>query len=184
MKSKFILNFLDSLALVALNIVLLTAFVFQIAHNELPCPLCLMQRMGFYLMAYGLVLNLIKGYNPKHYLLVIIAALFNALISLLQVVLHIVPGSGSFGSPVLGLHMYTWSVIISLIFILYSALAGLAVPVKGDLTSKVTLGHKLIIGLLMLSLIANIVSALLECGPYLCSSANNYWLLDKIKLAM
>ena len=50
--------------------------------------------------------------QPLHYGLSILAALFGVVVAGRQVLLHIVPGSGAYGSALFGLHLYTWSLIL------------------------------------------------------------------------
>src|SRR5439155_8932360 len=52
----------------------------------------------------------------------IISALVGAAISTRQVLLHILPGDRGFGSPLLGLHLYTWCLIAFVCQILASGL--------------------------------------------------------------
>jgi len=66
---------LNALALYAIAAVLLAAFYFQFALGELPCPLCLLQRVAFTALAVGPVLTLRHGPRPGHYGLIILAGL-------------------------------------------------------------------------------------------------------------
>ncbi len=177
-----ILNSLDLLALSILIIASFSAFILQITSNELPCALCVMQRMGLYAISFGLVLNLIKSRDQKHYLLVILSALFTSFMSLIQVLLHIVPGTGSFGDALLGLHLYTWTFVLCICFIFYASLAGLYYVKPANELKPQNFLVKLLIILLILSLFINILSAFIECGPHLCpSDPQSYWLIDLIK---
>jgi disulfide bond formation protein DsbB len=54
---------LNALALYAISGVLLFAFYWQFAYDELPCPLCLLQRVAITALAVGPVLTLRHG--PK-----------------------------------------------------------------------------------------------------------------------
>ena len=92
---------LNTLGLYAISVVLLAAFVFQITLQELPCPLCLLQRVAFTALAVGPILTLRYGPKPSHYGLTIIAALAGAGIAFRQVLLHIQPGDPGFGSSIL-----------------------------------------------------------------------------------
>jgi len=98
---------LNTLGLYAISVVLLEAFVFQITLQELPCPLCLLQRVAFTALAVGPILTLRYGPKPSHYGLTIIAALAGAGIASRRVLLHIQPGDPGFGSSILGYHFYT-----------------------------------------------------------------------------
>ncbi|GAL07696.1 hypothetical protein JCM19237_934 [Photobacterium aphoticum] len=44
---------LNTLGLLGITVVLLIGFVLQIAWDELPCPLCLLQRIGFGMVMFG-----------------------------------------------------------------------------------------------------------------------------------
>jgi cytochrome b subunit of formate dehydrogenase len=43
--------------------------------------------------------------------------LFTSFVALRQIALHVIPATGAYGSPFLGLHLYTWSFIISMILL-------------------------------------------------------------------
>ena len=102
---------LDALALFALSGVLLVAFYYQIVLSELPCPLCALQRVGFIVAGAGLILNLRVGISPAHYGLVLLTAVAAGGASLRQIALHIVPGTGHYGSALFGIHFYTWAFV-------------------------------------------------------------------------
>ena len=103
---------LNALGLLGITFVLLMASVLQVVLNELPCPLCLLQRLGFMLVMFGFMLNVIYGPQQRHYGILIIGALFGAATALRQVSLHVIPGTPGFGSPVFGIHYYTWAFIL------------------------------------------------------------------------
>ena len=58
---------LNALGLYAVALVLVIAFAAQLLLNELPCPLCLLQRIQFAMLAVGPILNLRFGPRPSHY---------------------------------------------------------------------------------------------------------------------
>jgi len=88
------------------------AYGFQFILLEPPCPLCLLIRLGMIGVGFGLALNVLFGPRPLHYGLALLAAMFGALASLRQVMMHIVPGTGSYGDPAFGMHLYTWAFIV------------------------------------------------------------------------
>lgn len=102
---------LNALALYAISGILILAFYWQLANSELPCPLCLLQRVAFAALAVGPVLAIRHGPKPQYMGLVIIAALLGAGIAGRQVLIHILPGDAGYGSTLLGLHFYTWAFI-------------------------------------------------------------------------
>ncbi|ALK94751.1 disulfide bond formation protein B [Francisella tularensis] len=173
-----ILDFFDSLAIIGISIILAMAFYYQLFLQELPCALCVFQRMALSLLTFGLLLNLIHGNNYKHYLLIILVALLNAAMAITQILLHIVPGTGNYGEAVFSLHMYTWNFIVSIIFILYAAICGLITPNENK-KKKLSILAKLAIILILILTVANTLNVFVECGPHLCpSDPNSYWLFN------
>lgn len=165
---------LNALGLLAISAVLTVAFVDQFVLKELPCPLCILQRAGFVLAGAGLALNVAVGIRSSHYAIVILGALAGAAIALRQVALHVVPGTGAYGEPLLGLHFYTWA------FLLFGLIiAGAAVlllfgrqfaNIAGDgpeTPSRSRLVQAALIVFAILTLM-NGVSTLAECGGGLC----------------
>src|SRR5258708_5735838 len=117
MRDKTIIFFdqlVNMFELTIVVIILLTAFVFQFNLRELPCPLCLLQRVGFLCIAFGFLLNLRFGFRPSHYSIVLISGLFTSFVALRQIALHVIPGSGAYGSGIFGLHLYTWSFVAAM----------------------------------------------------------------------
>jgi hypothetical protein len=57
---------LNALGLYAIALVLAAAFAAQLLLDELPCPLCLLQRIQFALLAVGPILNVRFGPRPSH----------------------------------------------------------------------------------------------------------------------
>jgi disulfide bond formation protein DsbB len=102
---------LNALGLIAIDTVLLLAFVDQLWFRELPCPLCILSRAAFIAAGFGIALNLVLGPRPSHYGLTLLGASAGAAISIRQILLHIVPDTGSYGSPIFGLHLYSWALI-------------------------------------------------------------------------
>lgn len=102
---------LNALALYAISGILLAAFYWQLATGELPCPLCLLQRVAFAALAVGPILSVRNGPKPKYMGLAVIAALVGAGIAGRQILIHIMPGDAGYGSILLGLHFYTWAFV-------------------------------------------------------------------------
>lgn len=65
---------LNALSLYAVALVLAAAFAAQLVLHELPCPLCLLQRILFATLAIGPILNIRFGPRPSHYALSLLAA--------------------------------------------------------------------------------------------------------------
>ncbi len=163
-------RFLNVLALVGTCGILTFAFIWQFAFNELPCPLCQLQRVAFVLVGIGLLLNVRFGSSPMHYGIVIISALGGALVSARQMALHIMPGDPGYGGPFLGLHFYTWALLMFMAFIAYCGIllmidrstpAPRYPPAPGLIA-------RLAMWLFLILIAANLVSTLLECGFGAC----------------
>lgn len=173
-----ILDFFDSAAIIGICIVLSMAFYYQLSFHELPCALCVFQRMALSLLTFGLILNLTHGNRYKHYLFVILVALLNAAMAITQILLHIVPGTGNYGDAVFSLHMYTWNFVVSIIFILYATICGLITPNETK-KKKINIVAKIAIFLVLALTLANTLNTFVECGPHLCpSDPNSYWLFS------
>jgi disulfide bond formation protein DsbB len=157
---------LNALALYAISAILLVAFYYQIALGELPCPLCMLQRVGIVALAFGPMLTLRYGPRPAHYGLVIIAALVGAVISARQVLLHIAPGDPGYGSAFLGYHFYTWAFVCFCLAIAASAAMLLVERPQLHEPARPELGWFEIaaVWLVIAITLANALSVLLECG--------------------
>ena len=116
---------LNCIFILALCGIIFGAFVFQIVYKEAPCPLCLLQRLGMVSIICAGLLNLKFGIKTKFYAIALVGSLIGAAVSIRQILLHITPGSTPFGSPVMGLSLYTWALvtfvvsIIGISFLLY-----------------------------------------------------------------
>jgi disulfide bond formation protein DsbB len=162
---------LNALGLFAVSAVLLAAFADQLIYRDLPCPLCILQRVGFVAVGLGLALNLRFGPHPSHYGMMILSAACGGAVSVRQILLHIVPGTGTYGDAVLGFHFYTWAAIVAALVVVGSAVMLLFdrqferdERVGGPL-SGLGLAAFSVAALLAL---ANGISTVLECGGGLC----------------
>ncbi len=162
-------------------LILALGLVLQVVLDELPCPLCLLQRVAFALCGFGFLLNLRFGVQPLHYGLALLGALFGAAAAGRQVLLHLVPGTGAYGTPILGLHPYSWALVL-----FAATIAGIAVLMilTGDRTGdrppaalRFTGIAKAAAYALVLAVLANATSTFVECGPFECSdNPTRYWL--------
>jgi len=102
-----------------LVLILAAAFAVQLIVGDLPCPLCVVQRVCLMLVALGPLHILMRGRDGFFTTrdaavgngMAIVAAFVGAVTSGRQVLLHILPGDAGFGAPVFGLHLYTWCLI-------------------------------------------------------------------------
>lgn len=161
---------LNVVALYAVVAVLGAAFWVQFAFDNLPCPLCLLQRVAFTMMAAGLVYNLRFGPRGRGYGLVLLGAAFGGVVSIRQILLHIAPGDPGYGAPVLGLHDYTWAAIIFGFAIVATAVVLLFDRRLSTKPEARRLGFFawLAIALAFLITLGNAALALVECGFAVC----------------
>jgi disulfide bond formation protein DsbB len=162
---------LNALSLYAVALVLAAAFTAQLLLHELPCPLCLLQRLQFAVLAIGPILNIRCGPRPSHYALSLLAATAGAAFSTRQILLHIMPGDAGYGSALLGYHYYSWALIgFSGAMVLLAAILLFDRQFETD-GARVAPGAFaitavwLVIGLTAL----NVASTLLECGFGACA---------------
>jgi disulfide bond formation protein DsbB len=164
---------LNALSLYAVAAVLAAAFAAQWLLHELPCPLCLLQRIQFAVLALGPSMTIRWGPRPSHYALSLLAAAAGAAFSTRQVLLHIMPGDAGYGTALLGYHYYTLALIgfVTAIVLLAGMLLfdrqfkenGAAPPVAASVFANTAVW--LVVGLTAL----NVVSTLLECGFAACA---------------
>ena len=105
-------------------------FVFQFAFGEMPCPLCITQRMAMMAASLGplyVIVQSLRGQLTETKFMVglgmaSLGALVGAIMSIRQIELHILPGDPGYGTAIMGLHLYTWALIT---FVIVIAFAGL-----------------------------------------------------------
>lgn len=156
----------DTLALLGICGVLLVAFYYQLVLGELPCPLCALQRVGFVVAGVALMLNLRAGYSPAHYGLVLLTSVAAGSASLRQIALHVVPGTGSYGSALFGFHFYTWAFVgygALVVYVGVMLLLAPAAPMRDRMPPPAALA-RLACGLFVVLALANAAALLLECG--------------------
>lgn len=164
-----VLNAIDALGLAFL---LLVAFILQIGLHELPCPLCLLQRIGLLAIAFGFLLNVQFKIRPAHYTLSLLSAILTAAISARQIFLHVEPGDLGYGLPLFGLHLYTWMFLLCVVVIIYISIIFSIFPqyeYDEPLKSRGTqlLTHSTFAMIFLLA-IFNGISTYLECGIKVC----------------
>lgn len=161
---------MNMLGLVGICGVLLLALVWQVVFDDLPCPLCLLQRLGFVLIGIGILLNIRFGSSPLHYALILISALAGAFAAGRQVLLHIAPDDTGYGPPFLGMHFYTWAFVLFGLFMLWTAIMLVIDRAHADHPMARTHGWPArgVIWLFLVLVAANLISTLLECGFGAC----------------
>ncbi len=164
---------LGDLALLALLLViagvLTAAMVLQYVYGEVPCPLCLLQRVAMFGICFGVMRHFRHGDRTRSIGLGLLSALALLFIAGRQVLIDIcpLPGRSYVGSAVFGLHMPVWSVVVALAtvaaFTLHLAVVG-GGGQRGATEPKMTAVAGLT-GLYVVALCAvNLASAVLQCG--------------------
>ena len=179
----------NALGLVAIDTVLVLAFVDQLWFRDLPCPICVLQRAGFIAAGFGIALNLIFGPRPSHYGLAILGAMAGGIMSADQVLHYVVPGTGSYGNAIFGLHLYTWALIGFALIVVGSAVMLLfdrQYEPTGPLPLRLTVLPLTAVALLALIAVANVLSTLAICGVGLCPETPGGYLIfnDNLRLAV
>jgi len=179
MRSTSYAHALMVMGLFGINAILLVAFAEQIYFHDLPCPLCLLQRVGYIAAGMGLALNLRFGVRPSHYAIILFGALLGGVISARQSLLHIVPGSGAYGREILGMHMYV-AAFVGFVAIVVAVACMLLFDCQffqrtdseapTEQQSPHSLGGVSMVAVALFAVLTlgNAVSTALECGAGLC----------------
>ena len=163
---------LNALGLYAVAAVLAAAFAAQWLLHELPCPLCLLQRIQFAVLAIGPIMNVRWGPRPSHYAVSLLAAAAGAAFSTRQVLLHIMPGDAGYGTALFGFHYYTLAFIgFAAAIVLLAAMLlfdrqfeddGATPPIGGAFARTA-------VWLVIVLTALNVISTLVECGFGACA---------------
>lgn len=165
---------LNAIDVIAVCFVIFLAFIMQVVLNELPCPLCLLQRIGILAIGFGFLLNIRYQIRARHYAFSLLSAVFTGFAAVRQIALHILPGTPAYGLPLLGLHMYTWVFILSVICIIYTTFM-LCIQAQFEQEDPLqvppswlrSLSHFAFLFFLSM-LLLNILFTFLECGFKTC----------------
>jgi disulfide bond formation protein DsbB len=157
--------------------ILTVAMVLQYYGGEVPCPLCLLQRVAMFGVCFGIMLHFRHGYSAQNTGVSMLFALLLLIVSVRQTLLDIYPrpGHSYIGSAVLGLHMPVWSVVIA-VAILTAFAIKLAVLGGGDLRDQQpsrALGRMArLLGLYMVAIgLINFASVAVQCGVAACHTS-------------
>lgn len=177
--------------ILAICAVLIGAFVVQFGQGEFPCPLCILQRMAMILCALGPAYVIMKARDGEvktsdfatGYGMSVVAAVGGASISIRQILLHIVPPDPGFGEPVLGMHLYTWALIV---FVAVLVDSGLNLVFARELAPQgVEFGwpSRLVLWLLGAIIVANAIAVFAEEGLHwtLPDDPDSYRLFDLLR---
>lgn len=160
--------------LLGLAVVLTGASVLQYGDGELPCQLCLLQRVAMLGVAWGVAAHFRWGYSARNIGASLVWATFQLVVSVRQVLLNIYPRPGHAypGGTVLGLHLPVWSVVIATTLIASFSVELVVfdnMSLRSAHAARALVWAGRLLGLYVLALCAlNLASALLQCGLGVC----------------
>ena len=169
------------LVMFAIAGILTAAMTLQYAKGELPCPLCLLERVAMLGVCFGIMLNFRHGFSYQNTGFSLLSALLLLIVAVRQTLLDIYPRPGHeyIGSAIFGIHLPVWSIIIALTLLIAYAIK-LAI-LGGDeylreaeieefpAISKIANA----LGLYVIAIcLINFVSVVLQCGFGECHTFN------------
>ncbi len=159
-------RFLNALVILIICGVIGGAYLVEIIYHELPCPLCMLQRIAMIGVGTGALMNLRFGIRPSHYSLILFSALFGMCVSLRQVALHVCPQFPTFGTPVLGLSLFAWAFIVFFCVILGTGFVNILHPNSHDAAEHqhFTFFEKICAYFLVGITFANVITTAWQCG--------------------
>lgn len=176
-----ILVMLDRLVLLLLTMILsaalTAAMVMQFAFGEIPCPLCLLQRVAMFGCCFGLLHQLRARDSERGGGMALVFALLLLVIAARQTLLDIVPrpGHAYIGTAVFGLHMPVWSVVIGVCLLLALALRltlfGAPRPLPPAGQPPLARAMRLLEFYVVLICTLNFASVVLQCGLGECHTS-------------
>jgi hypothetical protein len=110
-----------------------------------------------------------------------------AAISVRQILLHIVPGSGSYDNDILGLHLYTWALIAFVLMIFGSAVLLLddrQFARTEPWSSRLNVLPLTAFMVFIVLAVGNVISTLLICGGTLCPDTPTGYLILNDSLSL
>ena len=153
--------------------ILTAAMTLQYVKGELPCPLCLLERVAMLGVCFGIMLNFRRGFSYQNTGFSLLFAIVLLVISVRQSLLDIYPRPGHeyIGSAIFGIHMPVWSIIIALALLIAYAIK-LAILGGDEYLREADVSEfpaiRRIADILSIYVIAicliNLVSVVLQCG--------------------
>mgnify|MGYP001210066250 CR=1 FL=1 len=170
------LYFIASIEILAVCGVLGGAFWMQFVEWEYPCPLCLIQRMAMLLCLMGPALIIMDGLKQRDvssgavmagYGMSVLGAIVGLVASSRQVLLHIMPGDTGYGSAGMGMHLYSWAVVVFLTVLVFSGFGLLLCSRWRPQAGNSKTWSLAVLWIFGIFIFANAVSAFCEAGLHL-----------------
>lgn len=146
----------------------------QLGAHELPCPLCLLQRLALFGVAFGLISAFRIAHSPARTGYSLLSALLLLIIAARQCLNNITPRPGHdwIGGTLLGLHFPVWSVLLALFLLVLLTTSLLVFPqsqsrreIKPSLVKSV---GSLVSGYAVMLCMLNVALVVLQCGCGIC----------------
>jgi disulfide bond formation protein DsbB len=160
--------------------ILTAAMALQYGDGELPCPLCLLQRLALFGVCFGSLLSFRYGLSFRNIGISMVFSIVLLIISIRQTLLDIYPRPGHeyVGSAVFGLHLPVWSCLIALALLTSQAIQ---IVVLGDDPPALysdystyppfrTMAHIVTVYVIFLCSV-NFFSVVLQCGLGECHTS-------------
>lgn len=154
--------------------ILTAAMIFQYYGGEIPCPLCLLQRVAMFGVCFGIILHFRYGPSARNDGFCILFALLLLIVSTRQTLIDIYPrpGHSYIGSAVFGLHMPVWSIVIALTILLAFAVKSAVLgggALRDPQPSPIIGRLARLLGLYVIALcLINFGSVIVQCGVDAC----------------
>jgi disulfide bond formation protein DsbB len=172
------LNYIFSLLiLAAMGFILTSAIYMELIHGENPCPLCLLQRVAYFGICFGVILNLRNGYSMRYEGLTLIVIILLLIISTRQTLIDIYPRPGHeyIGSAILGLHMPVWSIVFSILLLFAYAIRFCVLGFSDSLSDshvesypKISFLASILVWFIIALCGFNVLTTFLQCGFSTC----------------
>ncbi len=170
-----------SLVMLVIAGILTAAMTLQYVNGELPCPLCLLERVAMFGVCFGIMLNFRREFSYQNTGFSLLFAIVLLVIAVRQSLLDIYPRPGHeyIGNAIFGIHMPVWSIIIALCLLTAYAIK-LAILGGDEYLREAEVAEfpaiRKIADILSLYVIAlcliNLVSVVLQCGFGECHTFN------------
>ncbi|EJF79027.1 hypothetical protein MCO_00556 [Bartonella sp. DB5-6] len=166
--------FMNILGLTGLCVVLLSAFYYQLTKpvsSGVPCPLCLLQRLGFIIAGCGFLFNIFHKVKNIHYGMVVLGCTVTCFSAAKQIFLQITLGNLGDGPTLFGMRLYIWAFMIAILYIVMVSFIIILTELvhKFKVFALFPLFSKITSFLFVFLIAANLLTALLECGTSQCT---------------
>jgi len=158
------------------------AFADQLLLNDLPCPLCILQRFGFLAICCGALRTIQKKKDVGATIVIAAGILFTMFSSLRQLLLHIAAHDGGYGKALFNIHFYTWSAILAFTFAIFAILEPMidCLDLRKMFKAKMLDSmYKLLYIILAILVVANMFAVFMECELTYCpDNPTSYMMLE------